>query len=228
MHAKYKHIFPLTLELKSKYMVVRLNPDYSNFFNSFQRQLTLQKVKLKIRLFYKISLRYKKIYWESLSAFWDFSRNEQGGYLKERFLPMCLEYLSLNASLVIISISKTSEGCLKYLQDYHYLPLSFQLSTLILISILLIFPGLWVEVLYPMVQLSLFILWTVDFLLAQLLPPFSLSSSFLSPVLHVNPSLVHLAHYIFYFTFTLCHLPSWSAWLSASTPHIVPGCAVGL
>lgn len=207
MHTKYKHIFPLTLELKSKYMVVRLNPDYSNFFNSFQRQLTLQKVKLKIRLFYKISLRYKKIYRESLSAFWDFLRNKQGGYLKGRFLPMCLKYLSLNASLVIISISKTSEGCLKYLQDYHYLPLSFQLSTLIFILILLIFPGLW-EVLYPMVQLSLFILWTVDFLLAQSFHPFSLSSSFLSPVLHVNPSLVHLPHYIFYFIFTLCRLPS--------------------
>lgn len=138
---------------------------------------------------------------------------------------MCLEYLSLNASLGIISISKTSEGCLKYLQDYHYLPLSFQLSTLTFILPLLIFPGLW-EVLHPRVQLSLFILWTVDFLLARSFPPSSLSSSFLSPVF-INPSLVRLPHYTFRFILTPRRLPSWSAWLSGSASHIVPGCAVG-
>lgn len=32
-------------------------------------------------------MRYKKLYLESLSAFWDFSRNERDGYLKERLLP---------------------------------------------------------------------------------------------------------------------------------------------
>lgn len=87
-------------------------------------------------------MRYKKCL-ESLSAFCDFSRDEQDDFLKERFLTLCAECLSLNVSLVIVSISKTSEDSLKYLQDYHYLPLlSFQFTAPMFILPLLIFLGL--------------------------------------------------------------------------------------
>ena len=45
---KTKHIFPLPLGLKSKYMALRLNSGYSYFFNSFQRQLTRQKISINL------------------------------------------------------------------------------------------------------------------------------------------------------------------------------------
>lgn len=87
-------------------------------------------------------MRYKNCL-ESPSAFWDFSRDEQDGYLKERLLTVCAEYLSLNVSLVIVSISKTSEVSLKYLQDFHYFPLfTFHFTVPMFIFPLLIFLGL--------------------------------------------------------------------------------------
>lgn len=43
------NILPLTLGLKSKYMELRLNSGCSNFFNSFQSQMTFQKVKPNLK-----------------------------------------------------------------------------------------------------------------------------------------------------------------------------------